>query len=73
VVIFGLVWFLSTKKKTKSKFFLKKPKPVQTDLFRFGFLEQKPVWLGFFDLAQFFSGFFSVRVRFGLVFSVSDL
>ena len=40
---FGLVFI---KKITKLNFFLKKPKPVQTDRFRFGFLEKnrfKPV------------------------------
>jgi hypothetical protein len=35
VIIFDSVWFLS-KKVTKPKFFLKKPKPVQTDRVRFG-------------------------------------
>jgi len=39
------------KKVIKLNFFLKKPKPVQNDQFRFGFLEQKPVQTG---LAQFF-------------------
>jgi hypothetical protein len=45
---FGLVFI---KKVIKPKFFLKKPKPVQTD--RFGFLDKnrfKPVWLGFFPV-----------------------
>ena len=85
VIIFGSVRFLS-KKLTKLKifFFEKKtetePKPGQTDRFRFGFLWQKPVqtglarfsqfWLGFLGLARFFSGFLSVSVRFGSVFSV---
>jgi hypothetical protein len=62
---FGSVRFLS-KKVTKPNFKKKKLKPVQTDRFRFGFLEQnrfKPVWLGFFGLAPFFP-VFSVRVRF---------
>jgi len=48
---------------------LKKPKPVQTDQFRFGsvrFLEQKPVQTG---LARFFR-FGSVLAWFGLVFLV---
>jgi hypothetical protein len=48
---------------------LKKPKPVQTDRFRFGsvrFLEQKPVQTG---LARFFR-FGSVLAWFGLVFLV---
>jgi hypothetical protein len=71
------------KKVTKPKYFFKKtetePKPVQTNQFRFGFLEQKPVqiglarffrfWLGFSGLARFFS----VWVRFGSIFWVSDL
>jgi len=81
VIIFGSVQFLSKKNK-QTEFFLKKtktkPKPVQTDRFRFGFLGQKPVqtglshffslarlfpiWLCFFGLARFF--------RFGSVFSV---
>jgi hypothetical protein len=45
--------------KKVTKPILKKLKPVQTDRFRFGFLEQKTVQTG---LAQFF--------RFDLVFSV---
>jgi hypothetical protein len=55
VIIFGLVRFLS-KKVTKPNLKKKKPKPVQTDQFRFGlvFFGQKPVWLGFLGLAQFF-------------------
>jgi hypothetical protein len=56
---FGSVFI---KKSNQTEFFLKKtetePKPVQTDRFWFGFLEQKPVQTG---LARFFSGF----VRFG--------
>jgi len=83
VIIFGLVWFL-LKKVIKSKFFFlkKKPKPGQTDRFRFGFFREKPVqtdlarffrfWLGFSGLARFFrfgSVFFLVfcRFRFGSV------
>jgi hypothetical protein len=55
------------KKKTETK-----PKPVQTDRFRFGsiFLDKnqfKPVWLGFSGLARFF------QFGFGSVFSVSGL
>jgi hypothetical protein len=62
-----------------------KPKPVQTDRFRFGFLGKnllKPVWLGFFGfgsvfsvLALFFPGLARVFswFGFGLVFSVSGL
>jgi hypothetical protein len=48
------------KKNKQTEFFLKKPKPGQTDRFRFGFLGKKPVWLGF---GLVFPGF-------GLVFSV---
>jgi hypothetical protein len=57
-------------KKNNQIDFLKKPKPVQTDRFRFGFLGQNPVqtcsarffrfgsvWVG---LARFFSGLGSV-------------
>jgi hypothetical protein len=70
VIIFGSIRFLSKKKKvTKQKKTETKPKPVQTDRFRFGsfFLDKnrfKLVWLGFFGLARFFLvwlGFF----RFG--------
>jgi len=61
------------KKNNQTEIFLKKkPKPIQTDQFRFGFLGQKPVQTG---LAQFFwfgsvffrfgSGFFSVWIWFG--------
>jgi hypothetical protein len=39
--LFGLVFI--KKKSNQINFFFKKPKPVQTDQFRFGFLEQKPV------------------------------
>jgi len=82
--LFGSVFI--KKNNQTDLFFKKKPKPVQTDRFRFGFLEQKPVWLGFFGLAQFWLGFFpvwlgvfglarffSVRVRFDSVFSVPGL
>jgi hypothetical protein len=74
VIIFGSVLFLS-KKVTKPKFlFFKKTetgsnRPVSV---RFGFLGKKPVQTGlarFFSvfsvLARFFSGFFSISVRFG--------
>jgi hypothetical protein len=79
-VRFGSVFI---KKSNQTEFFFKKktetePKPVQTDRFRFGSLEKKPVqtglarfWLGFFSLARFFSGFF--LVRFGSVFLVPGL
>jgi len=70
VCIFGSVWFLSKKSNQTEFFFLKKPKPVQNDQFRFGFLEQKPVQTG---LAQFFPvwlgfdsvwlGFFGFRLK----------
>ena len=69
VIIFGSVRFLS-KKITKPKFFFlkKKPKPGQTDRFRFGsvFLGQKPVQT---DLARFFR-FWLGFLGFGSVFSV---
>jgi hypothetical protein len=71
VIIFGSVRFLS-KKVTKLNL-KKKPKPVQTDRFRFGFLNKKPVqtvWLGVFSLARFWLCVFPVWVRFSLVFSV---
>ena len=78
VFIFGSVRFL-LKKIINPNFFKKKtetePKPIQTDRFRFGFLEQKPVqtgfarffpvWLGFSGLARFF--------QFGSVFAVPGL
>jgi len=63
------VRFLSKKSNQIDFFFKKKPKPVQTDRFRFGsvrFFREKTgsnrfgsvfsVWLGFFGLARFFSG-----------------
>ena len=67
---FGLVFI---KKNNQTE--IKKPKPVQTDRFRFGFLGQKPAqtglarfWLGFFSFGSVFSwfgsGFFLVWVRF---------
>ena len=57
--LFGLIFI---KKIIKLDLKKKKPKPVQTDLFRFGsvILEQKPVQISFFGLARFFS----VWVRF---------
>jgi len=76
VFIFDSVWFLLKKIIKLNSFFKKtktEPKPVQTDRFRFSFLEQKPVqtglarffpvWLGFFGLARFFL-FFSVWFSF---------
>ena len=63
VIIFGLIRFLYKKSNQTEMFFFKKPKPVQTDRFRFG-----SVLARFFDLARLFSGlarFFSVWVRFG--------
>jgi hypothetical protein len=45
------------KKSNQIEFFLKKPKPVQTDQFLFGFLGQKPVRTGL-------AWFFSVSVQF---------
>jgi hypothetical protein len=66
VIIF--VRFLLKKSNQIKKNLKKKLKPVQTDWFRFGFLEQKPVqtdlawffWFGsvFSGLALVFSGFF---------------
>jgi hypothetical protein len=49
MIILSLVRFLY-KKITKPNFFKKKPKLVQTDRFRFGFLGQKPVQI---DLTRF--------------------
>jgi len=71
---FGSV-FIKKSNQTEIIFFLKKkPKPGQTDRFRFGFLGKKPVqtglarffrfWLGFSLFGSVFSGFFSVSVRF---------
>jgi hypothetical protein len=68
VIIFGLIRFL-LKKNNQTEFFLKKPKPVQTDRFRFGsiFLTKigsnrfGSVWLGFF---QFGSVWFFYKNRF---------
>jgi hypothetical protein len=65
------------KKITKLKFFIKKPKLIQTDRFRFGSVFKTKtssnrfdsifsVWLGFFGLTRFWRGFF----RFGSVFLV---
>jgi len=79
VIIFGSVRFLSTKV-TKPKFFFlkKKPKPGQTDRFRFGFFMAKTgsnrfgsvfsvlarfFWFGSVFL-RFFVGFGSVRFGF---------
>jgi hypothetical protein len=60
-VRFGSVFI---KKSNQTEFFfLKKPKPVQTDRFWFGFLEKKPVQTG---LARFFQ-FGSVLARFDSV------
>jgi hypothetical protein len=68
VIIFGSVRFLlKTSNQTEKNNLKKKPKPGQTDRFRFGldFLGRKPVqtglarffrfWLGFFGLVRFFS------------------
>jgi hypothetical protein len=63
VIIFGSVRFLLKKSNQTEFFFKKKPKSVQTDQFRFGFLGQKrskPVWLGFFGSVWF--GFFGFRL-----------
>jgi hypothetical protein len=48
--------FIFFKKKLKSN--RNRFKPTGFGSARLGFLEQKPVWLGFFGLARFFSGFF---------------
>jgi hypothetical protein len=73
VIIFGSVRFLS-KKITKPKFVLKKPKPGQTNWFQFGsvFLGKKPVQTGLAPFFQFWLGFFSgfFRFRFGSVLLV---
>ena len=70
VIFFVSVWFLYKKKVTKPIFFKKKKtetgsnRPVSV---RFGFLGQKPVWLGFFDFGSVFSGltrFFSGLAQF---------
>jgi hypothetical protein len=72
VIIFGSVRFLSKKSYQTKKKLKKKPKPVQTDRVRFGFLGQKLVQIGlarFSSLArfsQFWLGFF----LFGSVFAV---
>jgi hypothetical protein len=68
VIIFCSVQFLS-KKVTKPNFFLKKPKPGQTDRFwfvsvRFGFLGQKPVQTGLARFSRFWLGFFRFWLRF---------
>jgi hypothetical protein len=73
--LFGSVFI---KKNNQTEIFFKKntetkPKPVQTDWFRFGFLGQKSVQTG---LARFFPvwlEFFPVWVQFGSVFLVSGL
>jgi hypothetical protein len=67
---FGSIRFL-LKKSNQSEILKKKPKPVQTDWFRLGFLGQKSVqtslaWFGLV-LTRFFSGlarfgFFSFRL-----------
>jgi len=62
--LFGSV-FIKKSNQTKI-FFEKKPKPGQTDRFRFGFLGQKPVQT---DLAQFFR-FWLGFLDFGSVFPV---
>jgi hypothetical protein len=79
VIIFGSV-FIKKSNQTEI-FFEKKPKPGQTDRFRFGFLGKKPVqtslarfcrfWLGFSSLARFWLSlarfFFWFFVGFGSV------
>jgi hypothetical protein len=83
VIIFGSVLFLSKKSNQTEIFFKKKPKPGQTDRFRFGsfFMEKTgsnrfgSVFLGFGSVFSvfpvwlgFFLGFF--QFRFGSGFSV---
>jgi hypothetical protein len=55
--LFGSVFI---KKVTKPKFFFKKTKTGSNRLVsvRFGFLRQKPVWLGFFQFGFVFFRFF---------------
>jgi hypothetical protein len=62
------------KKNNQTEFFFKKNqnrfKPTGFGFVWFGFLEQKqfkPVWLGFFGLAQFWLGFFSIFFGWGSV------
>jgi hypothetical protein len=67
-----LIFIKKKKKSNQTEIFLKKPKQVQTDQFRFGFLGQKPV-----QTDQFRFGFLGQKpvqpglARFFLVFSVS--
>ena len=69
---FGSV-FIKKSNQTEIFFLKKKPKPSQTDRFRFGFLGKnrfKPVWIGFSDFGSVFSvlaRFFPVLARFFLV------
>jgi hypothetical protein len=66
VIIFGSVRFLS-KKNNQTGIFFKKTEIGSSRPVSVRFLKKKPVWLGFFGLARFFScltRFFSVWVRF---------
>jgi hypothetical protein len=69
---FGSV-FIKKSNQTEIFFLKKKPKPSQTDRFRFGFLGKnrfKPVWIGFSGFGSVFSvlaRFFPVLARFFLV------
>ena len=71
---FGSV-FIKKSNQTEFFFWKKKPKPSQTDRFRFGFLRQKPIQTGLARFFQFWLGFlgfgsvFPVLARFGSVFS----
>jgi hypothetical protein len=67
VLIFGSVQFLSKEVTKPNLFFFKKPKPVQTDRFRFGFLEQKPVQTGLARIFSVWLGFFLVFFGSGLI------
>jgi hypothetical protein len=63
VIIFGSIRFLS-KKITKPIFFKTETGPNRPVLVRFGFLGQKPVWLGFLPVRFGFFGFGFGSVRF---------
>jgi hypothetical protein len=63
VIIFGSVFIKKKLKPNRNRF-----KLAGFDSIRFGFLGQKPVWLGFFGLARFgpvLAWFFPVFFNFG--------
>ena len=71
MVIFSSVWFL-LKKIIKTCFFKKKkPKPVQTDRFRFGYVQLFWGKNRFFRFGSVFSSL--AWFFFGLIFSISGL